>query len=242
HVYKQYGQDVALNDVNLKILQGEMVVLLGASGSGKSTFLKLISFEERPTSGEVIVGAYRSGAARPAQVRQLRRGLGIVYQDFPPLHDRTVFENVALPLRVVGVGRRELHARVEEALERVGLGQQGGKPPRQLSGGQQQRVAVARALVHRPTVLLADEPTGNLDSRTADGVLKLLRQLVDEHKQTIVMVTHDPHAASMADRVLMLRDGRVVDRPSLVGKRGTQEIMVQLATLSAAESIEALSK
>src|SRR5437870_4243458 len=167
HVTKQYGQDVALSDINVKILQGEMVVLLGASGSGKSTFLKLISFEERPSSGEVIVGAYRSGSARPAQVRQLRRGLGIIYQDFKLLPDRTVFENVALPLRVVGTGRRELHARVEEALERVGLGRYGSKPPRQLSGGQQQRVAVARALVHRPTVLLADEPTGDLDPVTS---------------------------------------------------------------------------
>ncbi len=208
HVYKKYGEDFALQDITLSISQGEMLVLLGPSGSGKSTFLKLISLEERPSSGEVVVGAYRSGTARATQVRELRRGLGIIYQNFQLLPDRTVFENVALPLRVAGTGRQELHQRVDESLEKVGLAGYGSKRPPRLSGGEQQRVGVARAIVHRPSVLLADEPTGNLDPEVSHGIVSLFRQLRGEGT-TVVLATYDLSLIQREDRVVRLERGRM---------------------------------
>jgi cell division transport system ATP-binding protein len=208
HVTKKYGEDSALEDISVKIGQGEMVVLLGASGSGKSTFLKMISFEERPTSGEVVVGAHRSGSARASQVRELRRSLGIIYQDFKLLADRSVFENVALPLRVAGMTGRELHHRVEEALERVGMARYGPKHPQQLSGGQQQRVGVARALVHSPTIVLADEPTGNLDPEVSSQVVTIFRA-IRSSGTIIILATYDLTLIDPADRVLRLERGRL---------------------------------
>ena len=208
HVTKKYGDEIALDDCSLKVAQGEMLVLLGASGTGKSTFLKLIAFEDRPTSGEVVVGAFRSTTARPAQVQKLRRTLGIIYQDFKLLPDRSVFENVALPLRIAGLGRKDLHLRVEESLEKVELGGQGGKMPRQLSGGQQQRAAVARALVHKPTVLLADEPTGNLDHEMSARIVGLFRS-VKQGGTAVVLATYDLTLVESGDRVVRLDKGRL---------------------------------
>ena len=208
HVHKSYGEDVALSDISVKISQGEMVVLLGASGSGKSTFLKLISMEQRPTSGEVVVGAWRSSTAKPQQERELRRTLGFIYQDFKLLADRSVFENVALPLRVAHVSDKQMHSMVEEALERVGLARYGPKPPGQLSGGQQQRVAVARALVHRPNVVLADEPTGNLDSEVSAEVVELFRTLRSVGT-IVVLATYDLSLIHSGDRVLRLARGKL---------------------------------
>jgi len=207
HVTKRFGDELALDDVTLQVSQGELLVLLGASGTGKSTFLKLISFEERPTSGEVVVGAYRSSTARPAQVQQLRRTLGIIYQDFRLLPDRTVFENVALPLRVAGVAG-DLHRSVEGALERVGLARHGAKRLDQISGGQQQRVAVARALVHRPTVVLADEPTGSLDHERSQDLMSLFRELKSQGA-VVVLATYDLTLIQAGDRVVQLERGRI---------------------------------
>jgi cell division transport system ATP-binding protein len=207
HVTKRFGEELALDDVSIQVSQGELLVLLGASGTGKSTFLKLISFEERPTSGEVVVGAFRSTVARPAQVQQLRRTLGIIYQDFRLLADRTVFENVALPLRVAGVPG-DLHKSVEGALERVGLARHGAKRLSQISGGQQQRVAVARALVHQPAVVLADEPTGNLDHERSQGMMALFRELKDQGT-AVVLATYDLTLIQPGDRVVRLERGRL---------------------------------
>ncbi len=208
HVTKKYDDEVALDDCSLKIAQGEMLVLLGASGTGKSTFLKMISFEDRPTSGEVVVGAYRSGTAKDAQVRQLRRSLGIVHQEFKLLQDRSVFENVALPLRVAGLNRKDIHARVEEALERVEIPRMGAKMPGQLSGGQRQRVAVARALVNKPTVLLADEPTGNLDHEMSVRIVRIFRELCASGT-AVVLATYDLNLIQPEDRVVRLEGGRM---------------------------------
>ncbi len=208
HVTKRFGDEIALDDVSISIAQGELVVLLGASGTGKSTFLRLISFEDEPTSGEVVVGAFRSGAARSAQVQQLRRRLGIIYQDFRLLPDRTVFENVALPLRVAGEPGAALHRKVEGALERVGLARHGTRHLRQISGGQQQRVAVARALVHDPEVVLADEPTGNLDPETSQAMMTLFRELKAAGK-AVVLATYDLTLIQPGDRVVRLERGRL---------------------------------
>src|SRR5262249_58360409 len=165
-----------------------------------------------PTAGEVLIDGAATSSLKDSVLTKLRREkIGFIFQSFQLLHTLKVIENVELPLLLAGQGHARSVAR--ERLAWVELDGLGDRYPHQLSGGQMQRVAIARALVHRPAILLADEPTGNLDSRTADGVLKLLRQLVDEHKQTIVMVTHDPHAASMADRVLILRARRVLRRP-----------------------------
>ncbi|HVP39916.1 MAG TPA: ATP-binding cassette domain-containing protein [Candidatus Saccharimonadales bacterium] len=210
HVTKRFGDELALDDVSIHVSQGELVVLLGASGTGKSTFLKLISFEERPTTGEVVVGSWRSSTARAAQVQRLRRRLGIIYQDFKLLPDRTVFENVALPLRVAGAASSELHRRVEAALERVGLARHGAKRLSQISGGQQQRVAVARALVHRPDVVLADEPTGNLDPDMSQAMMELFRQLRSEGT-AVVLATYDLSLIQPGDRVVRLERARLVE-------------------------------
>ena len=208
HVTKKYGEELALDDCTLKVAQGEMLVLLGASGTGKSTFLKLISFEDRPTSGEVVVGSCRSSTAKEAQVRALRRTLGIIYQDFKLLPDRTVFENVALPLRVRGATRRDLHSQVEEVLERVELPRLGSKMPRQLSGGQQQRVAVARALVHKPDILLADEPTGNLDHDMSARIVGIFREM-RAAGTAVILATYDLTLIQPGDRVVHLEQGRL---------------------------------
>lgn len=208
HVTRKYDEEVALDDCSLKISQGEMLVLLGASGTGKSTFLKMISFEDRPTSGEVVVGAFRSSTARDAQVRALRRGLGIVHQDFKLLQDRSVFENVALPLRVAGLTRKDMHSRVEEVLERVELPRMGAKMPGQLSGGQRQRVAVARALVHKPAVLLADEPTGNLDHEMSVRIVGIFREL-RASGTAVVLATYDLNLIQPEDRVVRMDSGRM---------------------------------
>ncbi|MBI5836353.1 MAG: ATP-binding cassette domain-containing protein [Candidatus Eisenbacteria bacterium] len=208
HVTKRFGDEVALDDVTLSVAQGELVVLLGASGTGKSTFLKLISFEDSPTSGEVVVGAFRSGGVKPAQVQQLRRKLGIIYQDFKLLPDRTVFENVALALRVAGEPGGAMHKKVEAALERVGLARHGNKHLHQISGGQQQRVAVARALVHDPEVVLADEPTGNLDPETSQVMMTLFRDL-KARGRAVVLATYDLTLIQPGDRVFRLERGRL---------------------------------
>jgi putative ABC transport system ATP-binding protein len=166
-----------------------------------------------------------------------RHQIGFVFQFFNLLPTLTAEENIAIPLLLDGrdPAKPEYRQRLDELLQWMDMTAHRAKRPDQLSGGQQQRVALARALVNRPAILLADEPTGNLDSHTADEMLKLLRRLADERHQTLVVVSHDAHAAAMADRVVMLRDGRIVDEASLGNKRGTQEIMVQLATLSAGQ-------
>lgn len=199
---------VALNDVSVGFRQATFTAVMGPSGSGKSTLLQCAAGLDRPTSGQVMVDGRDLTKMSERKLTLLRRDrIGFVFQSFNLLPSLTAAQNVALPLRLTG--RRPDPELVRHSLDAVGLADRAGHRPAELSGGQQQRVAVARALVTRPAVLFADEPTGALDTNTSRDVLRLLRGLVDLHAQTIVMVTHDPVAAAYADRVLFLADGRI---------------------------------
>jgi len=208
--YRSRGGDVhALRDVTHRFAAGTFTAVMGPSGSGKSTLLQLAAGLDRPTAGQVVVaGTTLTGLSETALTRLRSRSLGFIFQSYNLLDALTVFDNVALPVRLAG--RRVARAEVRAALAQVGIADLARRRPPELSGGQQQRVAIARALHARPAVLFADEPTGALDRATGHQVLRLLRELVDGHGQTIVMVTHDPVAAAYADSVLFLADGRVV--------------------------------
>jgi putative ABC transport system ATP-binding protein len=200
----------ALRGVSLDVPRGQFTAVMGPSGSGKSTLMHLLAGLDTPTSGTVRIGGQDITAMRDRQLTRMRRThIGFVFQSFNLLPTLSAEENVVLPLSIAG--RRPDREALEALLARVGLLDRRGHRPAQLSGGQQQRVAIARALITAPTVLFADEPTGNLDSAAGAGVLTLLRDAVDLDGQTTVMVTHDPRAAATADRVLFLADGRVVD-------------------------------
>ena len=207
-VTKRYGERLALDSVSWHMDEGECAVFLGHSGAGKTSLLRLITHEIRPTSGVVTVGTFRSSRISRSQRALLRRTLGIVYEDFRLLHDRTVFENVALAVRILGrFAHEDVLPRVAAALDEVGLADKAQAFPAELSGGEKQRAAIARAIVNRPAVLLADEPTGDLDRTSAEEILQLLERLNREFKKTIVMVTHDPHAAERAKRSVHLDKG-----------------------------------
>jgi putative ABC transport system ATP-binding protein len=210
-VYGTGGTRVsALNDVTLTFPAGSWTAVMGPSGSGKSTLLHLAGGLERATAGQVVVAGQDITAASEAHLTNLRRSVvGFIFQSFNLIGSLTAEQNVAMPSRLAG--HRPAGSDVRQALSDVGLADRTQHKPRELSGGQQQRVAIARALLNRPTVLLADEPTGALDSRSARTVLGMLRSLVASRQQAIVMVTHDPKAAAYADRVLFVSDGRVVD-------------------------------
>lgn len=205
-----------LRGVDLEVSRGEFVAIMGPSGSGKSTLLHLLGGIDVPTSGRVVVdGEDLSALGDDGRTLLRRRRLGFIFQTFNLLPTLTAEENVALPLELDGVPSPEALERAQTVLEQVGMSHRREHVPGKLSGGEQQRVAVARALAIEPLVLLADEPTGNLDSANGRQVTALLRGLVDEHQQTIVMVTHDPAVAASADRLVQLRDGLVVnDGPS----------------------------
>jgi putative ABC transport system ATP-binding protein len=198
-----------LDSVDLEIPAGEMVAILGPSGSGKSTLLALMAGLDRPTDGEVLLDGQPLTPLSEDRLALLRREkIGFVFQSFQLLGHLTALDNVALPLELLG--RPQPRQRAAELLARVGLGERGHHYPVQLSGGEQQRVALARAFAGRPPILLADEPTGNLDRATGERVLTVLRELHDEGGTTSVLVTHDPEVAALADRRVHLRDGRVV--------------------------------
>jgi putative ABC transport system ATP-binding protein len=201
----------ALRGIDLKVSRGEFVAIMGSSGSGKSTLLHLLGGLDSPTSGQVFVGGADLGSLDDEGRTLLRRQrIGVIFQSFHLLDVLNAEENVALPLAIRGCPADEARQRAVRALELIGLAHRRRHLPRELSGGEQQRVAVARALVIDPCVLLADEPTGNLDSDNSRQVLALLRRLVDEWRKTLVLVTHDPEQAALADRRIVLRDGRVV--------------------------------
>lgn len=203
----------ALRGVNFQVAPGEFVAIMGPSGSGKSTLLHIVGGVEVPTGGRVLIeGKDLAGMTDDQRTLLRRHRLGFIFQSFNLLPSFTAEENVALPLQLAGVPARTAAARAAEYLDMVGMSTRRGHLPSALSGGEQQRVAIARALVAEPAVLLADEPTGNLDTANGRQVTRLLRQLVDEHRQTIVMVTHDAEVASQADRIVRLRDGLVEDR------------------------------
>ena len=191
NVYKEYPRTgLALSDVSFAVNRGEFAFLTGASGSGKSTILKLIYMDELPTRGAVWVGGTKAPGVRRKAIAQLRRKLGVVFQDFRLLDDRTVEANVAFALEVVGTPREKIGSKVSRLLTRVGLASKATNYPRELSGGEQQRVAIARALVNDPFVLIADEPTGNLDDRATRGVFQLLKD-INAAGTAVVMATHN---------------------------------------------------
>jgi putative ABC transport system ATP-binding protein len=230
--YSGDGIDVlALRGVDLEIGNGEFVAVMGPSGCGKSTLLHLLGGLDRPTAGSIELAGRRVESLSEAEWAVLRRReLGFVFQFFNLVGTLTVAENVELPARLVGDSPADARRRREELLERLGVSARADALPSHLSGGQQQRVAIARALVNRPTVLLADEPTGNLDSASAAEVLGLLRELKAEG-QTLVLVTHDARVAAAADRVLAMRDGLVVDETRLEDRREPSAVVSQLLRL-----------
>lgn len=206
----------AVRGVSLKVMPGEFVAVMGASGSGKSTLMNLIGCLDRPTSGHYLLDGENVGALTKSELSRVRnQRLGFVFQGFNLLSRTSALENVELPLLYSPqvMGRRELRQRALAALEQVGLSDRGAHHPSQLSGGQQQRVAIARALVNAPALLLADEPTGNLDTRTSLEIMGIFQEL-NQHGMTILMVTHEPDIARYCRREIMMRDGYIVgDRP-----------------------------
>ncbi|OIQ08789.1 Cell division ATP-binding protein FtsE [Moorella thermoacetica] len=220
NVTKQYPPNItALDDVSVKIDKGEFVFLVGPSGAGKTTFIRLLFREEVPNRGQIIIGGRSISRLKRKEVPLLRRNIGIVFQDFRLLPDRTVFENVAFALRVVEAHPREIKPRVERVLAQVGLSNRARMFPHQLSGGEQQRAAIARAIVNNPRILVADEPTGNLDPVTSGEIMKLLEE-INRLGTTVIMATHAWDIVnSMRKRVIALQHGRLVrdDREGAYG-------------------------
>jgi putative ABC transport system ATP-binding protein len=219
HLSRRYGEGEAavdaLDDVTVGFPRGAFTAIMGASGSGKSTLMHCLAGLDTPTSGSVVIDGVELGPLSDAKLTELRRDkIGFIFQAFNLLPVLTAEENLVLPLTLAG--KKGDDGWVEQLIETVGLGDRRTHRPAELSGGQQQRVAVARALVHKPAVVFADEPTGNLDSKSSAEVLKLLRAAVDDFGQTVVMVTHDPDAAAIADRLIELADGRIVRDEAVV--------------------------
>jgi putative ABC transport system ATP-binding protein len=219
----------ALRGIDLQLALGEFVVVMGPSGSGKSTLLHLIGGLDVPTSGRVRIGGEDLGYLDDDRLSVLRRRrVGFIFQSFNLLDVLSAEENVALPLVIDGVEEGEASRRALAALDLVDMSHRKNHRPGELSGGEQQRVAIARALVTKPLLLLADEPTGNLDSATSDQVVNLLRNLADQRRQTILMVTHDARQAALADRLIRLRDGEVVEEQALSKIRPFSHVLKDL--------------
>ena len=212
HISKQYTEGVdALHDISIRIHKGEFVFVVGKSGSGKSTFIKLLLKELNPTGGRLFVGGRQVTELKRKQVSVYRRQIGVVFQDFRLLGKKTVYDNIAFAQQIIGVPKRQIAINVPIMLEMVDLKGKADAYPHELSGGEQQRVAIARALVNRPAILLADEPTGNLDSRNSQEVITLLKSMSAKYRQTILMITHNENHADATDRVLRMTDGRLKD-------------------------------
>ena len=225
----------ALDHVRLQVAVGEFVAIMGPSGCGKSTLLHLLGGLDRPTEGQVrIDGQDLAGLSDKALTALRRRKLGFVFQFFNLIPVLDSVENAALPLTLDGVPLPEARARATDWLTKVDLGNKLHSRPDQLSGGQQQRVAVARALVAEPSLILADEPTGNLDTRASDEIAGLLRQVSEEWQRAVIMVTHDPRIAAYADRIIFLKDGTIVDDTRLDGQHdgNSQTVSARMASLS----------
>ncbi|MET0837057.1 MAG: ABC transporter ATP-binding protein [Thermoleophilaceae bacterium] len=217
----------ALRGVSLEVPEGQFAAVMGPSGSGKSTLMHILAGLDIPTSGRVWVGGEEITSMGDDELTLLRRRrIGFIFQFFNLLPMLTAEDNIVLPLSIAG--ERPEPAWVDEVIGKVGLGDRRSHRPSELSGGQQQRVAVARALVSRPTILFADEPTGNLDSTMSEEILAVMRDTVDSYGQTTVMVTHDASAAAIADRILFLADGRIVEDRSGLGEHEVLETMERL--------------
>ncbi len=201
----------ALYNINLEIQDREFVYIVGSTGSGKSTLIKILNGEEIPTSGEVMVNGTNVGKLRFGKVPLYRRGIGVVFQDYRLLPRRTVFENVAYALEVVDAKKKDIRVRVREVLKLVGLEDKATSFPDELSGGQQQRVAIARAIANKPKILIADEPTGNLDPKKSDEIIQLLEKINKEEETTILIVTHDTQIVRHhPKRMVMIESGHIV--------------------------------
>jgi cell division transport system ATP-binding protein len=212
NVSKTYkGGNMAVRDINFSIQKGEFVLLVGQSGAGKTTVMRLIYMDEYPTRGEVVVGEYSSRSMNSKKIAMLRRQVGVVFQEFRLLRDLTVFENIALPLRAVGRRESEIKKRVSSVLYSVGLSSKRHQYPLKLSGGEQQRVAIARAMALRPQILLADEPTGNLDPETSEQIFELLLD-INRGGTSVLAATHEHNMAGrLGKRIVTLAGGRLVD-------------------------------
>jgi putative ABC transport system ATP-binding protein len=222
----------ALDKVDFVVERGEFVAVMGPSGSGKSTLLHLLGGLDKPTDGEVTLGGRKLSVMSDKEVTLARRrNVGFVFQFYNLLPTLTAEENIALPLLIDGKKLGEYQSKMNELLELVGLTDRRKHKPDQLSGGEQQRVAIARAFVNDPDIVLADEPTGNLDSRAGEEIMKLLRRSCDELGQTIVVVTHDPKAASFADRIVFLKDGQIASEIRLEEGGDTAPILERLGQL-----------
>ena len=211
-VTKTYGKDMnpALNRVSLFIEPREFVILVGTSGAGKSTLFKLLTREEKPTSGKIVVGGIDYDTLKDKNIPMLRRKIGVVFQDFKLLPQRTVFENIAFALEIAGMTRHEIHSTVPKVIELVGLTGKEKNFPHQLSGGERQRVAIARAVVRQPKILIADEPTGNLDPKNSWDIMRLLEK-INKYGTTILLTTHNAEIVNkLKRRVITLEHGKVV--------------------------------
>ncbi|MBS7620468.1 ABC transporter ATP-binding protein [Candidatus Bathyarchaeota archaeon] len=207
-----------LDSINLKISNGEFVSIMGPSGSGKSTLLHIIGALDKPTDGKIIFNGIDLSGLNDNQLAELRnRELGFIFQSFNLIHRMNAVENVEMPLSIFGVPRKERRGRAMKLLEMVGLKDRMKHKPSELSGGEQQRVAIARALINDPKLILCDEATGNLDSKTGQEIMGLLRKLNEEQGTTFIAVTHDPIVAQMTDRIIRLKDGRIVGEKRMAG-------------------------
>jgi len=237
NLHKVYdtGTDVkvhALRGVSVAIDRGEFVAIMGASGSGKSTFMNIIGCLDKPTEGAYLLDGTDISQLSKIDLAQIRNEkIGFVFQAFNLLSRTTAIENVELPLVYGGIRAKERHRRSQEALDRVGLGERGHHVPSQLSGGQQQRVAIARSLVNRPSLLLADEPTGNLDSRTSVDIMQVFQELNEKEKLTIVLVTHEPDIADFAKRIITFRDGRILHDEMVADRRIASEVIARMPAM-----------
>ena len=204
-----------LHGIDLTVDRGEFVAMMGPSGSGKSTTMNILGCLDKPTSGQYFLDGKDVSKLNRDQLAAIRNStIGFVFQGFNLLQRTSAMENVELPMLYAGIGARERHRRAKEALERMGLGERLNHEPSQLSGGQQQRVAIARGIVNKAPILMADEPTGNLDSKTSDEIMRLFQKLNDDEGITIILVTHEPDVAAFAKRQLLFRDGLILeDKP-----------------------------
>ena len=210
-VFKTYDNGVkAIKGIDMRIEDGEFVFLVGPSGSGKSTIVKLITSEERPTDGKIVVNGFNIGKLRARTIPRLRRTLGVIFQDFRLIENKTVYENVAFAMRVIGAHPRQIADRVPKVLMLVGLSDKAHALPQELSGGEQQRVAIARALINNPRTIIADEPTGNLDPVRSQEIMKLLER-INSLGTTVIAVTHERGIVdSFEKRVIAIDDGKIV--------------------------------
>lgn len=211
HVKKQYKNGVtAIHDLSLNIKKGDFVFIIGSTGCGKSTLIKMLYREEKPTSGKILIGGLEVSKLRNSKVYKLRRKLGVVFQDYKLLNRSTVYENVAFALEIFGLPKDEIHTKVLKALELVGLKHKAKNYPTELSGGEQQRVAIARSIVNGPKLLICDEPTGNLDENTSMEIMTVLEE-INKMGTTIIMVTHDIDIVDkLKHRVIVLDSGRIL--------------------------------